>query len=235
MKKSAKRGFLLVAWLTWAAASGCTGVEERCEENRDCPDEQLCDVTTGECFYECEVDADCGEENFHCRNHRCYLTCEEVLLSCPEGMVSVCGAVCMDVYEASRPDATATDGGSDSSMAVSRAGVIPWYTDYLTLGQTMAVSEARSACAAAGKRLCTAQEWEMACAGMNEYVFTYGNKFNPGACNSIPKEHMEQEWFSSIICVMHRAMEREERLRAEYEGRMMPVSECRLSETVSNS
>lgn len=54
--------------------------------------------------------------------------------------------------------------------------------------------------------------------------------WNAGACNSIPKEYMEQEWFSSIICVMHRAMEREERLRAEYEGRVMPVSECRLSE-----
>ena len=52
--------------------------------------------------------------------------------------------------------------------------------------------------------------------------------WNAGACNSIPKEYMEQEWFSSIICVMHRAMEREARLRAEYEGRMAPVSECRL-------
>ena len=58
--------------------------------------------------------------------------------------------------------------------------------------------------------------------------------WNAGACNSIPKEYMEQEWFSSIICVMHRAMEREERLRAEYEGTEMPVDECRLSETVSN-
>ena len=49
-----------------------------------------------------------------------------------------------------------------------------------------------------------------------------------GACNSIPKEHMEQEWFSSILCVMHRAMEREERLRADYEGRTVFVSECRI-------
>ncbi len=53
--------------------------------------------------------------------------------------------------------------------------------------------------------------------------------WDAGACNSIPKELMEQEWFSSIICVMHRAMEREVRLRAEYEGQMMPVSVCRLS------
>ena len=54
--------------------------------------------------------------------------------------------------------------------------------------------------------------------------------WNAGACNSIPKELMEQEWFSSIICVMHRAMEREARLRAEYERQITPVSVCRLSE-----
>ena len=42
--------------------------------------------------------------------------------------------------------------------------------------------------------------------------------WDAGACNSIPKEHMEQEWFSSIMCVMHRAMERERRLIAQYEG-----------------
>lgn len=37
-----------------------------------------------------------------------------------------------------------------------------------------------------------------------------------GACNSIPKEYVEQEWLSSILCVMVRAMQREARLRAEY-------------------
>jgi DNA-binding NarL/FixJ family response regulator len=36
--------------------------------------------------------------------------------------------------------------------------------------------------------------------------------WDAGACNSIPKEHMEQEWLSSVLCVMHRAMEREARL-----------------------
>jgi DNA-binding NarL/FixJ family response regulator len=30
-----------------------------------------------------------------------------------------------------------------------------------------------------------------------------------GACSSIPKEHMDQEWLSSILCVMYRAMQRE--------------------------
>ncbi|NJN83422.1 MAG: response regulator transcription factor [Caldilineaceae bacterium] len=48
-----------------------------------------------------------------------------------------------------------------------------------------------------------------------------------GACNSIPKEHMEQEWFSSILCVMHRAMEREARLIREYETRLT-AERCQL-------
>ncbi|MBW7884179.1 MAG: hypothetical protein H3C34_16365 [Caldilineaceae bacterium] len=46
-----------------------------------------------------------------------------------------------------------------------------------------------------------------------------------GACSSIPKEHMEQEWFSSILCVMHRAMQREARIRAHYTGAPSPKSD----------
>lgn len=38
-----------------------------------------------------------------------------------------------------------------------------------------------------------------------------------GACNSIPKEYVEQEWLSSMLCVMVRAMQQEARWRAEYE------------------
>ena len=39
-----------------------------------------------------------------------------------------------------------------------------------------------------------------------------------GACSSIAKENMEQEWFSSVLCIMHRAMQREARLHAHYMG-----------------
>ena len=38
--------------------------------------------------------------------------------------------------------------------------------------------------------------------------------WSAGACSSIPKEHIDQEWLSSILCVMYRAMQRELRLRA---------------------
>lgn len=45
-----------------------------------------------------------------------------------------------------------------------------------------------------------------------------------GACNSIPKEYVEQEWLSSILCVMVRAMQREARLRAEYENEQLTIN-----------
>ncbi len=34
-----------------------------------------------------------------------------------------------------------------------------------------------------------------------------------GACSSIPKEHLDQEWLSTVLCLINRAMEREERLK----------------------
>lgn len=37
--------------------------------------------------------------------------------------------------------------------------------------------------------------------------------WDAGACTSIPKENMDQEWLASVLCLIHRAMEREERLR----------------------
>jgi len=97
--------------------------------------------------------------------------------SCPDEMVLVDEIVCVDRYEASRPDATATSGGSDSSKAVSAAGVIPWYpVDNAT---------ADAACAAAGKRLCTADEWYKSCAGPDETTYAYGDTYVPETCNGI--------------------------------------------------
>lgn len=46
-----------------------------------------------------------------------------------------------------------------------------------------------------------------------------------GACSSIAKENMEQEWFSSVLCIMHRAMQREARLIALYEGRLAEAAQ----------
>jgi titin len=81
-------------------------------------------------------------------------------------------------YEASRHDATSTSEGTDSSMACSRAGVIPWkYIDWY---------DAKAACEAAGARLCEADEWGDACDGLlgsGGSIYPYGNTYLALKCN----------------------------------------------------
>lgn len=102
-------------------------------------------------------------------------------LDCPPCMVLVDEAFCMDRYEASRPDATVSSQGSRWDIAVCAAGVIPWYSPSLTRG------EAASACAAAGKRLCTTTEWVGVCQGAAHSVYSYGNDYDPVICNGIDR------------------------------------------------
>jgi formylglycine-generating enzyme required for sulfatase activity len=101
------------------------------------------------------------------------------VLPCHEGMISICGSFCIDEYEASRPDATEHEAGIDESMATSRPGVVPWQSGTLT------PAEAAVACEAAGKRLCEPQEWELACGGVEQLRYTYGDDFDAGICNGI--------------------------------------------------
>ncbi|MCF7910500.1 SUMF1/EgtB/PvdO family nonheme iron enzyme, partial [Candidatus Pacearchaeota archaeon] len=72
---------------------------------------------------------------------------------CPTGMAYInnLGGYCIDKYEASRPDATDSSMGSDTSYAVSQQGVIPW----VSISQI----NSRTACENAGKHLCTDEEW----------------------------------------------------------------------------
>ena len=80
-------------------------------------------------------------------------------------------------YEASRPDASATGFGSLGHRSCSRPGVLPW--------RNVTYAEATAACAAAGKRLCTENEWQAACGGvgMSFRTYPYGNTYLPDACN----------------------------------------------------
>jgi hypothetical protein len=86
-------------------------------------------------------------------------------------------AFAIDAYEASRPDADLSSGGSAEHMACSNPGVIPW--------RTVTHAEAAAACAAAGKRLCTEAEWQRACegAGPNYWSYPYGDDYDKYACN----------------------------------------------------
>lgn len=105
---------------------------------------------------------------------------------CAENMVSVEGAFCIDVYEASTE--TLDSNGrvlgphtpyallkNERVRAVSRAGVHP--QAHVTLEQ------AQSACDRAGKRLCSDAEWMRACRGRAATKFPYGNSYDKTACN----------------------------------------------------
>jgi formylglycine-generating enzyme required for sulfatase activity len=87
------------------------------------------------------------------------------------------GDFCVDIYEASRGDATANSAGSDGSQAHSVAGVLPW--------QVGSNAEADRSCGGAGKRLCSPAEWQLACEGPAETVYAYGASYNPTTCNGI--------------------------------------------------
>ncbi len=164
--------------LTVLLVAGCT-LDERCRENRDCPSPMLCDTVAGECGYECETDEDCEGVGFSCLDHTCQFDCSDGDLTCPDDMTAICGSFCIDVYEASRPDATETSAGTDSSRAVSRAGVLPWQTE------TLAPADAAAACAAAGKRLCLMREWEVVCSNVDATAYVYGDEYDPAVCNAI--------------------------------------------------
>ncbi len=55
-------------------------------------------------------------------------------------------------------------------------------------GQTprgnVSYEEAQQACESAGKRLCTAEEWQWACSGVEGYTYPYGWHFEKNNCNT---------------------------------------------------
>lgn len=111
--------------------------------------------------------------------------------NCPEGMVRIQDAFCIDRYEASlvevmadgteRPWSAYHTPGRARVRAVSRRGVVP--QGYISQVQ------AQRACRAAGKRLCTDSEWLRACQGPRLTVFPYGNVRQPGRCNENHTRH----------------------------------------------
>jgi hypothetical protein len=158
--------------LLFTGSSGC--VEARCYERADCVVPKICSPE-GICVFECTSASDCGN-GFQCEGHLCE-PISSGLVSCPEDMVAVAEAFCIDRFEASRPDATVTSAGSDGSYALSVAGVLPW--------QVAGNAVAEDACRASGKRLCSPEKWQLACAGSQRTAYSYGNTYDPTACNGI--------------------------------------------------
>ena len=100
---------------------------------------------------------------------------------CPSDMVEV-GPFCMDVYEASRPDATEDDQGSETGPALSVPGVIPWHVSTMNLER---LAEFEEACEAAGKRICRPYELRAACGGPGGSAYVFGDVFDPLICNCV--------------------------------------------------
>lgn len=159
---------------------GCV-VDSVCFDDSDCLGQTFCDETTGRCYH-CNSAADCPDESQNCLpSGRCEQACPRGTgtLDCPVGMVSIEGAFCIDIFEASRGDATRVDAGVDGSKATSRAEVMPW--------QVVDNSEAQLACSRAGKDLCTEQQWQCACRGPQSHIYAYGDSYEPTTCNGIDK------------------------------------------------
>ncbi|MDP2973986.1 MAG: SUMF1/EgtB/PvdO family nonheme iron enzyme, partial [Candidatus Diapherotrites archaeon] len=109
-------------------------------------------------------------------------------IECPTGMsfIPKLGGFCIDAYEASRSDATFC--GNDTNWAypgdcnthygtsttpASVADRIPWVS--------ISLYDANTACAAAGKRLCTSAEW-MAAANLNGQIYDLNNVGTQNNC-----------------------------------------------------
>jgi hypothetical protein len=84
----------------------------------------------------------------------------------------------VDTYEASHPDATLTTTGVASARSCSKPGVLPW--------RSVTFATAQAACAAAGKVLCSATQWQTACEGSTNTVYPYGDTFSASVCNTEP-------------------------------------------------
>jgi hypothetical protein len=78
-------------------------------------------------------------------------------------------------YEASRPDASDAGFGEMNHRSCSNPNVFPW--------RNVTHVEAAAACAAAGKRLCTEDEWQAGCDGNSGNAYPYGDGYDPDACN----------------------------------------------------
>ncbi len=93
---------------------------------------------------------------------------------CPPGMAQVGSTLCIDRWEATLEGWSPYEVPS-AGTATSESGVVP---------QAYISGEVASlACEAAGKRLCTLDEWMLACAGEAGRTYPYGNTYDLYACN----------------------------------------------------
>ncbi len=180
----------------------CDGqIDERAFQQQACALDTDCVVTTaGNCALvgagparscKCAVVANCPA-GFSCTGGRC--TNAPVCHNAPnphpcvpyvDPMVLVGGKYIYQ-YEASRPDANTVSPGANSSRACSNKSVLPWGT--VTQTQAAAACAAVKDSTGAPMRLCTANEWQLACegpggAGAAKYSTTTPASYVAQVCN----------------------------------------------------
>ncbi len=113
---------------------------------------------------------------------------------CPAGMVRV-EAFCIDRFEASLVRADGVpwspyfEPGDEPVRAVSLEAAVP--QAYISGDQ------AAAACAGAGKRLCSDEEWLRACQGPQASTYPYGDVLAPGVCNDAREVHPVIEYYGT--------------------------------------
>lgn len=121
---------------------------------------------------------------------------DRAAVRCPAGMALVGDRVCVDKWEATL--ARVVDGKEE--------GWSPFYPvdDFMRLGVKfpffaksvpgvkpqgyISGRQAELSCRAAGKRLCSVNEWELACRGSKKQQFPYGNERRERVCNDAVRD-----------------------------------------------
>lgn len=118
---------------------------------------------------------------------------------CPAGMTPIDSAACIDRWEAMLvlqneqnqllPWSPYAFPGGQTVLALSAPNVVPQgYIDQIT---------AKAACERAGKRLCTDNEWLMACRGSQNWTYPYGPTRQPKVCNDSRTCHPVPQYFET--------------------------------------
>jgi hypothetical protein len=184
MHRSIFSALLVAIWCALAAACGGGdggGTDSGVDADSDADSDSDTDADT-----DSDGDADAGDDA------GADTDTDTAVGPCPAGM-ALAGDACVDKWEASLVGWSPYDVPGDG-VAASVEGVVP--QGYIS-GEV-----AESACAAAGKRLCTLDEWLRACQGPETWTWPYGDTYVDGACNdTYPGTHPVVDYFGTSVGV----------------------------------
>ncbi len=104
--------------------------------------------------------------------------------SCPPAMVEVDSIFCIDQAEAALEERIGDSWSPSSPYLAVDGRTVRAVVALGTMPQAyISGDEAEAACQAAGKRLCSSEEWLRACQGPNGWTWPYGDEYREGACN----------------------------------------------------